>query len=98
MAKHLDLELARTAYVLLHDVLCVKKGESVTLTPVVNEGANPGGFKWKSSNKKVATVKNGVVKFKKKGKVTITCTSAAATSFAFTVWRSPSMEQPAAAG
>ena len=53
----------------------VKKGESVTLTPVVNEGANPGGFKWKSSNKKVATVKNGVVKFKKKGKVTITCTS-----------------------
>ena len=53
----------------------VKKGESVTLTPTVNEGANPGGFKWKSSNKKVATVKNGVVKFKKAGKVTITCTT-----------------------
>ncbi len=53
----------------------VKKGESVTLTPSVNEGANPGGYKWKSSNKKVATVKNGVVKFKKKGKVTITCTT-----------------------
>ena len=53
----------------------VKKGESVTLTPTVNEGANPGGYKWKSSNKKVATVKNGVVKFKKKGKVTITCTT-----------------------
>ena len=53
----------------------VKKGDSVTLTPVVNEGANPSGFKWKSSNKKVATVKNGVVKFKKPGKVTITCTA-----------------------
>ena len=53
----------------------VKKGESVTLTPTVNEGANPGGYKWKSSNKKVATVKNGVVKFKKAGKVTITCTT-----------------------
>lgn len=32
MAKQLDLELARTAYVLLHDVLCVKKGESVLIT------------------------------------------------------------------
>ena len=53
----------------------VKKGESVTLTPGVNEGANPGGYKWKSSNKKVATVKNGVVKFRKAGRVTITCTT-----------------------
>lgn len=53
----------------------VKKGDTVTLTPVVPDGTNPGGFKWKSSNKKVATVKNGVVKFKKPGKVTITCTA-----------------------
>lgn len=48
----------------------------------VNVGAsfqiNPGataGKKFKSSKKKVATVKNGVVTFKKKGKVTITCTA-----------------------
>lgn len=32
MAKTLDMELSRTAYVLLHDVLCVKKGESVLIT------------------------------------------------------------------
>lgn len=31
--------------------------------------------KWKSSNMKVATVINGVVTFKKKGSVTITCTA-----------------------
>lgn len=53
----------------------VKKGDTVTLTPAVPEGTNPGGFKWKSSNKKVATVNNGVVTFKKAGKVTITCTT-----------------------
>ncbi len=53
----------------------VKKGDVVTLTPGVPENANPGGYKWKSSNKKVATVKNGVVTFKKPGKVTITCTA-----------------------
>ena len=53
----------------------VKKGDVVTLTPSVPENANPGGYKWKSSNKKVATVKNGVVTFKKPGKVTITCTA-----------------------
>ena len=33
------------------------------------------GIKWKSSNKKVATVKNGVVTFKKSGKVTVTATA-----------------------
>ena len=54
----------------------VKKGDSVTLVPVVPENTNPGGFKWKSSNRKVATVsKDGVVTFKKKGRVTITCTA-----------------------
>ena len=54
----------------------VKKGDSVTLAPVVPENTNPGGFKWKSSNRKVATVsKDGVVTFKKKGRVTITCTA-----------------------
>ena len=52
----------------------VKKGDTVTLTPAIPEGTN-SGFKWKSSNRKVATVKNGVVKFKKKGRVTITCTA-----------------------
>ncbi len=55
----------------------VKKGDTVTLTPVVPDGTNPGSFKWKSSNRKVATVKNGVVTFKKGSKkpVTITCTA-----------------------
>ena len=53
----------------------VKKGDVVTLTPSVPGNANPGGYKWKSSNKKVATVKNGVVTFKKPGRVTITCTA-----------------------
>ena len=53
----------------------VKKGDSVTLTATLSEGAK-SGFKWKSSNKKVATVnKNGVVTFKKAGKVTITVTT-----------------------
>ena len=53
----------------------VKKGDTVTLMPAVPDGTDAGGYKWKSSNKKVATVKNGVVTFKKAGKVTITCTS-----------------------
>lgn len=52
----------------------VKKGGSVTLTPVIPDGTY-SAFTWKSSNKKVATVKGGVVRFKKKGKVTITCTA-----------------------
>ena len=53
----------------------VKKGEQVTLTPVIPEGTN-SGFKWKSSNKKVASVSaDGTVTFKKPGKVTITATA-----------------------
>ena len=52
----------------------VKKGETVALSPVIPEGAN-SAFKWKSSNKKVATVRNGVVTFKRAGRVTITCTA-----------------------
>ena len=53
----------------------VKKGDSVTLTATLSEGAN-SGIKWTSSNKKVATVnKSGVVTFKKAGKVTITATT-----------------------
>ena len=52
----------------------VKKGTSVTLTATLPAGTN-SGIKWKSSNKKIATVKNGVVTFKKKGKVTITATA-----------------------
>lgn len=46
----------------------IKKGKKIKLK-VLNA---PGKVKWKSSNKRVATVsKNGVVKGKKKGKVTI---------------------------
>ena len=50
----------------------VVKGSSVTLTPSVPEGTY-SGFTWKTSNKKVATVKNGVVSFRRKGKAVITC-------------------------
>ena len=54
----------------------VKKGDTITLTPVVPEGTVAGGFKWKSSNKKVARVdQNGKVTFRKRGKVTITATA-----------------------
>ena len=54
----------------------VKKGDSVTLTPVIPDGTDAGGFKWKSSNRKVARVSSdGTVTFKKKGKVTITATA-----------------------
>lgn len=54
----------------------VKKGDSVTLTPVIPDGTDAGGFKWKSSNKKVAKVSSdGTVTFKKKGKVMITATA-----------------------
>ncbi|MBR0367660.1 MAG: Ig-like domain-containing protein [Clostridia bacterium] len=56
-------------------VTYVKKGDVVTLTPAVPEGTDPGGFRWKSSNKKVATVKDGVVSFLKAGRVTITATA-----------------------
>lgn len=52
----------------------VKKGDVITLTPVIDPGTR-SGFTWKSSNRRVATVKNGVVTFKKKGRVTITCTA-----------------------
>ena len=56
-------------------VTSVKKGDVVTLTPAVPEGSDPGGFKWKTSNKKIATVKDGVVTFLRSGKVTITVTA-----------------------
>ena len=49
-------------------------GVPQTLTVTLPEGTN-SGIKWKTSNKKVATVKNGVVTFKKAGKVTITATA-----------------------
>ena len=51
-----------------------KKGTSVTLTATLPAGTS-SGIKWQSSNKKIATVNNGVVTFKKKGKVTITATA-----------------------
>lgn len=52
----------------------VEKGGSVSLTYKLPDGTN-SPIKWKSSNKRIATVSaNGVVKFKKKGKVTITAT------------------------
>ena len=52
----------------------VKAGDTITLTAILPAGTN-SPIKWKSSNKKVATVSNGVVTFKKAGKVTITATA-----------------------
>lgn len=63
-----------TSITLTTVITAVKKGDTVTLTPIIPDGSNAGGFKWKSSNKKVARVSStGVVTFKKPGKVTITC-------------------------
>lgn len=50
----------------------IKTGGSITLTPVIPKGTNTT-YTWKTSNKRVATVANGTVKFKKKGRVIITC-------------------------
>jgi len=52
----------------------VKKGDVITLTASLPAGTN-SPIKWKSSNKRVASVSNGVVTFKKAGKVTITATA-----------------------
>lgn len=52
----------------------VKKGDVITLTANLPAGTN-SPIKWKSSNKKVAKVSNGVVTFKKAGKATITATA-----------------------
>ncbi len=64
-----------TSVTLTAPTTAVKKGDTVALTVTIPEGTT-SGFRWKSSNKKVATVnKDGVVTFKRKGKVTITCTA-----------------------
>lgn len=60
--------------VTLNAPAAVKAGDVITLSPAIPAGAYTG-FTWRSSNKRVATVKNGVVTFKKKGRVTITCTA-----------------------
>ncbi|MBR2699604.1 MAG: InlB B-repeat-containing protein [Clostridia bacterium] len=52
-----------------------KKGETVQLTATLPDGTN-SAIKWKSSNKKVASVdSNGLVTFKKPGKAKITATA-----------------------
>ena len=48
--------------------------EKLTLTATLKPSGATGKLTWKSSNKKVATVKNGVVTPKKKGTATITVT------------------------
>ena len=55
----------------LSGTVAAKVGVPQALSVTLPEGTT-SGIKWKSSNKKVASVKNGVVTFKKKGKVTIT--------------------------
>ena len=54
--------------------VAAKVGEPQTITAAFPAGTT-SDIKWTSSNKKVATVANGVVTFKKKGKVTITATA-----------------------
>ena len=55
----------------------IKKGESFTLTATIEpSNATNKGVKWNSSNTDVATVNNGTVIAKQKGKATITVTSA----------------------
>ena len=54
--------------------VAAKVGESQTITAAFPAGTS-STVKWTSSNKKIATVANGVVTFKKKGKVTITATA-----------------------
>ena len=58
----------------LSGTVAAQVGVPQTLTVTLPAGT-VSGIKWKSSNKKVATVKNGVVTFKKAGKVTITATA-----------------------
>lgn len=56
-------------------VYTLKKGKTVKIKAVLNKAAKRKGVKWKSSNRKVASVtKNGKVKAKRKGKATITAT------------------------
>ena len=52
----------------------VKQGDTVTLIATLPTGTN-SGIKWKSNHKSIATVSNGVVRFKKSGTVTITATT-----------------------
>lgn len=55
--------------------LTLKKGAKYTLKPVITPITTQDKVKFKSSNKKIATVTNkGVIKAKKPGKVTITVT------------------------
>ena len=52
----------------------MKKGRKVTLKTTVTYGTgDEQTIIWKTSNKKVATVKNGVITAKKKGTCTISC-------------------------
>lgn len=56
--------------------LAVKQGETVQLDVTMLPGDANSAIKWKSSNKKVATVSStGLVTFKKPGKATITATA-----------------------
>lgn len=55
--------------------VAARKGERVALSAGIPEGTR-SGFAWRSSNRRVASVsKNGVVTFKRPGKVTITVTA-----------------------
>ncbi len=53
----------------------LKKGKSIKLNAKATPSNTTDKLTWKTSNKKVATVKNGKVTAKKKGKATITVTA-----------------------
>ena len=62
----------------IEQIACAGKRAKATVNAGATFQINPGattGKQVKSSKKKVATVINGVVTFRKKGSVTITCTA-----------------------
>ena len=69
-----DPTIPTAVYLNLSGTVPAQVGVPQTLTVTLPQGT-VSGIKWTSSNKKIATVKNGVVTFKKAGKVTITATA-----------------------
>ena len=72
--KVVDPTIPTSVSLNMSGTVAARVGTSVTLRAILPSGTY-SGIKWKSSNKRIATVSNGVVTFKRKGKVTITATA-----------------------